>query len=279
MDRINGSGTVDIGGGRRGWRDENIGAGVEGTELTALWLNMVQEEILKIIEQAGLTANPGDWTQLYQAIGILLDALFADVEAAYVFATSPEAIAGVIVNKIISPKTLADVLTARIATQAETDGGTVANKFLVPSVMRNIFRFYDAEMLGGTALPSDVYVNPALKAPFETNLVDSVVASTAKMTVGSRDAGVWLVAGMIQYPGSGNNKSLRIHKNGVATSYNFQSRIAQVQNGVGQANDTFSVTAMVRLNAGDIITCDVLHSIGTTLTVTQGRFTATRIAL
>lgn len=113
MDRINGAGTIDIGGGRRGFRDENLGAGVEGTELAALWLNMVQEEILKVMEEAGLPPDAANWTQLNEAIGIRLNALFADVEAAYVFATSPEAIAGILLDKIISPKTLADVLAVK----------------------------------------------------------------------------------------------------------------------------------------------------------------------
>ncbi|NKM17754.1 hypothetical protein GFM01_07875 [Rhizobium laguerreae] len=115
MDRINGAGTTDIGGGRRGFRDENLGAGVEGTEVTALWANMIQEEIMKVCTEAGLAPSEADWTQLYQAINILLDALFADVEAAFPYATTPEAIAGVLLNKIINPKTLADVLAARFA--------------------------------------------------------------------------------------------------------------------------------------------------------------------
>ncbi len=115
MDRINGAGTIDIGGGRRGFRDENLGAGVEGTEVTALWANMVQEEIMKVCAEAGLSPSEADWTQLYQAIGIMLDALFADVEAAFPYATTAEALAGVLLNKIINPKTLADVLAAKLA--------------------------------------------------------------------------------------------------------------------------------------------------------------------
>ncbi|QHW25636.1 hypothetical protein GYN07_15380 [Rhizobium leguminosarum bv. viciae 248] len=115
MDRINGAGTTDIGGGRRGFRDENLGGGVEGTEVTALWANMIQEEIMKVCTMAGLSPSEADWTQLYQAINILLDALFADVEAAFPYATTPEAIAGVLLNKIINPKTLADVLAVKLA--------------------------------------------------------------------------------------------------------------------------------------------------------------------
>ncbi|PDT05693.1 hypothetical protein CO666_03560 [Rhizobium chutanense] len=115
MDRVNGAGTIDIGGGRRGFRDENLGAGVEGTELTALYLNMIQEEIMKVCAMAGLSPSEADWTQLYQAIGIMMDALFADVEAAFPYATTAEAIAGALLNKIINPKTLADVLAVKLA--------------------------------------------------------------------------------------------------------------------------------------------------------------------
>lgn len=71
MDRINGADTIDIGGGRRGFRDENLVAGASGTEVTALFLNMTQEEILKVITEAGLAPSEGDWTQLWQALQIL----------------------------------------------------------------------------------------------------------------------------------------------------------------------------------------------------------------
>lgn len=71
MDRINGADTIDIGGGRRGFRDENLAAGAAGTEVTALWLNMLQEEILKVIVEAGFVPSAGDWTQLWQALQAL----------------------------------------------------------------------------------------------------------------------------------------------------------------------------------------------------------------
>jgi hypothetical protein len=71
MDRINGADTVDIGGGRRGFRDENLVAGVPGTEVTASFLNGLQEEVLQVVTQAGLVPSNGDWTQLWQALQIL----------------------------------------------------------------------------------------------------------------------------------------------------------------------------------------------------------------
>lgn len=68
MDRINGAGTVDIGGGRRGFRDEDLAVGQEGTEVTAIWLTMIQEEVLKVIEATGGAPSESDWTQLAKAI-------------------------------------------------------------------------------------------------------------------------------------------------------------------------------------------------------------------
>jgi hypothetical protein len=68
MDRINGADTVDIGGGRRGFRDEDLPTGQIGTEVTAAWLNMMQEELLKVITEAGLTPSANDWSQLWAAL-------------------------------------------------------------------------------------------------------------------------------------------------------------------------------------------------------------------
>ncbi len=74
MDRINGLNTIDIGGGRRGFRGRNAVGGVVGTELAAPWLNNVQEEILKVITEAGLAPSEADATQLWQAIGAMIAA-------------------------------------------------------------------------------------------------------------------------------------------------------------------------------------------------------------
>lgn len=83
MDRINGERTVDIGSGRRGFRKKDAGAGIAGTELTPLWFNSVQEELLHLIEQAGLMPDPNNWTQLKAAIGVMITrAINAAVTAA-----------------------------------------------------------------------------------------------------------------------------------------------------------------------------------------------------
>lgn len=71
MDRINGANTVDIGGGRRGFRDRNLGAGLAGTQVTAAHMNALQEEVMGVIEEAGIVPADGDWTQLLDALKAL----------------------------------------------------------------------------------------------------------------------------------------------------------------------------------------------------------------
>jgi hypothetical protein len=67
MDRITGN-TVNLGGGRRGFRARNLSLGQAGTIVTAAHLNAVQEELMAVIEAAGLTPSSADLDQLLQAI-------------------------------------------------------------------------------------------------------------------------------------------------------------------------------------------------------------------
>lgn len=68
MDRVNGLDWVDIGGGLRGFRSQNKLAGVTGTEVTAVWLNNAQEELLKVIEASGQVPDAGDPGQVWKGI-------------------------------------------------------------------------------------------------------------------------------------------------------------------------------------------------------------------
>lgn len=68
MDRIVGVNTIDLGGGRRGFRGKDTVGGIPGTELAALWHNAIQEEIVGLIEACGGDPSNADFTQLLQAI-------------------------------------------------------------------------------------------------------------------------------------------------------------------------------------------------------------------
>ena len=71
MDRINSANFQTI-GGRRTWRDKNLGAGLPGTSLIAIWLAGVQESIIALLEAVGII--PADSTlgsvdlQMLQAV-------------------------------------------------------------------------------------------------------------------------------------------------------------------------------------------------------------------
>ena len=68
MDRILGANTIDLGGGRRGFRGKDTVAGIPGTELAAVWFNAIQEEILGFIEANGFVPTFADLTQFAQSV-------------------------------------------------------------------------------------------------------------------------------------------------------------------------------------------------------------------
>ncbi|MET3461297.1 hypothetical protein [Variovorax atrisoli] len=57
-----------FGPGKHGFSAGNPGLGVLATYLSNLWCDMLQQEIVNVVEAAGLTANPAVMTQLLQAI-------------------------------------------------------------------------------------------------------------------------------------------------------------------------------------------------------------------
>lgn len=162
------------------------------------------------------------------------------------------------------------------ASAADMLAGTAGYKFVTPSLLKDGFRFFDALLTAGTSVPNNTTVTPAIDTPTANTFSNSTIGPGSKITCGSLDAGVWNITGWCQYTGSGPNKSIRIHRNG-APNYLPVTRLAAQQNGAGEANDTYSISTTVRVVAGDVISFDLLHSMGVTGSVTQGRFTVTRI--
>ena len=63
---------IDLfGAGKDGFKDGNLALGVAPTDFNAAWPNGMQEEVLTVIEAAGLTPDGADLTQLRQAIAKL----------------------------------------------------------------------------------------------------------------------------------------------------------------------------------------------------------------
>jgi hypothetical protein len=90
MDRITGA-TVDIGSGRRGFRDRNLLLSQAGTIPGATWFNGAQEEIIRIIELLGLTPSDANREQLYQALRRLVGANVRTISAGGVTLTADDA--------------------------------------------------------------------------------------------------------------------------------------------------------------------------------------------
>lgn len=71
MDRTSAANWTDIGGGKRGYRDRNLAAGIAGTALVAADFNAQQEELVGLIEAAGLVPSSADNAQVKAALDIL----------------------------------------------------------------------------------------------------------------------------------------------------------------------------------------------------------------
>jgi hypothetical protein len=69
MQRIAGPGAID-----GLFVEEDTGTGQPPTQITAAWMNAVQEELCTVVTEAGLTLDGGDNTQLLAAIAALVTA-------------------------------------------------------------------------------------------------------------------------------------------------------------------------------------------------------------
>jgi hypothetical protein len=122
MDRVNGANTIDIGDGRRGFRDRNALAGLAGTEVTADWLNAIQEELLAVVIAAGIEPSENDLQQVLEAIQFIVQAAIPDVPSIPDFATLAEVKAATVADEIAAPNVIAKAIQAGAWTYAEAAG-------------------------------------------------------------------------------------------------------------------------------------------------------------
>src|SRR6201999_1934205 len=78
MDRLNAPGSVPFANrdiapvtGTRQYATDGVPGVTPRTQWPAYAWNMIQDEIIKVITEAGLTPNDVDWTQLWQALQAL----------------------------------------------------------------------------------------------------------------------------------------------------------------------------------------------------------------
>jgi hypothetical protein len=85
MHRIDGAGATIAGQ----WTEGNPGTGTPATEITADWMNAVQNEIENVITDAGITLNKASNAQLLAAVVVLVSKYLT--AQSYTVATVPAA--------------------------------------------------------------------------------------------------------------------------------------------------------------------------------------------
>jgi len=124
--------------------DEDPVTGTPGSLIPASWGNSVTQEILEVIKSSGVAADEGDNTQLRAAINALI--LKKQNES---LAAQEDAEAGTNAAKLMTPlrvfqaiarkvqqATEAFVGTAKIASQAEVNAGTVDSSIVTPKKLK-----------------------------------------------------------------------------------------------------------------------------------------------
>ncbi|MFL1477444.1 hypothetical protein [Pseudomonas grimontii] len=99
--------------------DENAVAGTPGSLIPSAWGNAVTQEILKVIQEAGLEPDEDDNTQLNAAIDRKIS------ESSVTFASQSEAEAGESDNKVMSPLRVAQAIDAAVVSSTEAASGII----------------------------------------------------------------------------------------------------------------------------------------------------------
>lgn len=153
--------------------DEDAIAGTPGSLIPSAWGNAVTQEILKVIQEAGLDPDEDDNAQLNAAIDQKIS------ESSVAFASQPDAEAGASIDKVMSPlrvfQAIAKVVTQategafgwlKIATQTQVGAGSddsaaVTSKKLA---VANQLQIHGAFTAGGTATALTLAPTPPIGA-------------------------------------------------------------------------------------------------------------------
>lgn len=226
MDRIIGANTIDLGGGKRGFRGKDTVAGIAGTELTAVWHNAIQEEVVGFIEKTGQAPNGANLTQLSigarsqrlnyvtvvagtaNALSITLDPQPADwaaldgvplrikAAAANTVAGPTLAVTGLAGTKpfytaegLALPKGALKVDLLFEAVYVHALGQVVVTSVLAQTPQLN---FFELTTLGTQSVPSSTLTVINDFAVTNSKASDAAFSAGGLVTIGAKTAGVWV---------------------------------------------------------------------------------------
>ncbi|MDI4664725.1 hypothetical protein K9U40_10345 [Xanthobacter autotrophicus] len=142
MDRIQGLNHIDLGGGKNGFRDRNMTAGLPGTEVTANWLNDIQEELIGLIEICGLAPALGSRVQIIESLRRIVQ------QQAWTYAVNTGTANAVVATLAVAPPALVDGLACEVKMPAANTGpATLAVNLLTAKPIE----------LAGAALAADAW--------------------------------------------------------------------------------------------------------------------------
>jgi hypothetical protein len=157
MERINTTTAVPdlFGAGKKGFRDGDKSLGVQATNFSAAWANIIQEEIANVVEAAGITLSGADRTQLLQAIEALLPATTVITAASNTALdnNSEDAAATDWVRGLLA----ANIITSAENPALDNDSASAAATSWVQALLASIFTPAipsDFNILGNTNIPS-----------------------------------------------------------------------------------------------------------------------------
>jgi hypothetical protein len=297
MDRIIGVNTIDLGGGRRGFRGKDTVAGIPGTELAATWHNEVQEELIALIEKSGQAPSGVNLLQILQGIR----------SQAYNYRGAAGTADAITIALDPAPAALAELLGVplRILTGASANSAAVtlsvnglaatavrgadnlellanelpANTIFEVAYNGAFFQIINRPVPAAQKAPAAFIMTPSSGqsiaastqtvvnwfTPINNDTLDSTLAAN-QVTIGPKDAGWWVLVGKLFYdfPASGVMYSnVIIERNGSEIS-------------AGNAPGTTSVrarpqaTAIYKFVAGDVVRLTTATDTARNLTITGG---------
>lgn len=183
---------------------QEAGTGTVATRLRALWLNGIQEELIHILEEAGITPSSATLTQVLQALKIIfptkaqLSASDGSDYIGYGSGTLTEALVGIAGDISTLEGEISSGLTGGAPVYADTTAGLAATSegkyFNVPSATEGELLILYKHAAGPTATEIGRTPSSSVIAALELEVDGSVLSATigtSEPTATELSAGTW----------------------------------------------------------------------------------------